>query len=394
MNKAKILTKFTKYYSTSFELEPDKSIKMSLPSEFNDLFDSQIHLTDEEIGVLATKYNCTESSIKYMISKRNNIAHVLSLSGNSADSINTANMWGIYANNGTGLAFEFDFGELEDRANQLPIKKLMQKFISIDNENYQGEMLKSDQILEKKREEKAKYCESLDGKLGLQLLKAVFEVVTKNKDISIFSDISTVIEQVDEFISMTRTNPSWNNKFLYKVSYTSDLKFLKSSFEAQLAQDLFLKKNLNTDFLNEIASIFSKTKLSTWEHEHEYRLVTAQFTNQDWLSRSTNINEQVKLLDDFIYKNSVNRYYYKFSKQPINSISDDNSGLGATLSINLPFPKKIYLGWSFDGTLKDEKGIVAMTKIKEFCQQHSVELYKLHKSFDSENGRFVSDRIL
>lgn len=410
MIQTSVLTKFTKYYPTSFELEPNKSIKMSLPSEFNDLFDSQIHLTANEIKELAKKYNFTEQSIKYMIAKVNNCAHVLSLSGNSADSINTTNMWGIYANNGTGLAFEFDFIELEHRANQTPVKELIGKFKSIENESDQNSMFSPKEMEFKKYQKKVAHCKTQEGRYQLRYLRAKLEATAEGKknDTSFFdmkndSEIQSTVETVNNLLLKTGTNNSWNNKFLQKVSYQSDLKFLKTSFEAHIFQDLLLQRKIDfntAQLLNETTAIFSATKLNIWEHEHEYRLLTGGFSNRDWLSKGSSIDEQIKFLKEFLEKNSKERYYYKFSHKPVNSIMDDNTGFGATEIINLSFPKKVYLGWDFDGSIKNNKGEIisstdeAISKIKEFCTKYNVELYQLKKFVDYENGTFVSERIL
>lgn len=405
-----ILTKFTKYYPTSFELEPNKSIKMSLPSEFNDLFDSQIHLTANEIKELAKKYNFTEQSIEYMIAKVNNCVHVVSLSGNSADSINTTNMWGIYANNGTGLAFEFDFEELAHRANQIPIKNLMCKFDYINNENYQNSMLQPEEIEAIKYEKKVLHCQSQEGRYQLSYLRDKLEATAEGKknDTSFFdmkndSEIKLTVDIVNNLLLETGTNNSWNNKFLQQVSYQSDLKFLKTSFEAHIFQDLLLQRKIDfntAQLLNETTAIFGATKLNIWEHEQEYRLLTSGFSNRDWLSKSIKTDEQIGLLDDFIKKNTTERYYYKFSHAPVDSILDDIAGFGATEIINLPFPKRVYLGWNFDGSIKNDKGEIisstdeAISKIKEFCIKYNVKLYQLKKFVDYGNGTVASEKIL
>lgn len=410
MINPKVLTKFTKYYPTSFELEPNKSIKMSLPSEFNDLFDSQIHLTKNEIKELSKKYNYAEKSIEYMIAKVNNSVHVLSLVGNSADSILTTNMWGIYANHGKGLAFEFDFKELEHRANQTPIKELMNKFEYINNENYQNSMLQPEQIKAQKHKKKVEHCQAQEGRYQLSYLRDKLEATDEDKkhDTSFFdmkndSEIKSTIDTVDNLLSITGTNNLWNNKFLQKVSYQSDLKRLKTSFEAHIYQDLLLGRKIDvntTQLLSEVTAVFSVTKLNIWEHEQEYRLLTGYFSNKDWLSKSANIEKQTELLRNFLEKNSKERYYYKFSHMLVDDIMDDNAGFGATEIINLPFPKKVYLGWDFDGTEKDEGGkIVSSTddtisKIKKFCNKFNIELYQLEKFVNYEKDCFKSERIL
>lgn len=76
MSVSQILTKFTKYYENSFELEPQESIKMSLPSEFNDIFDSQIHLQEYEAKLFSNKYNYSSENMKFEISRFNNLIHV------------------------------------------------------------------------------------------------------------------------------------------------------------------------------------------------------------------------------------------------------------------------------------------------------------------------------
>lgn len=44
-----VLTKFINLHSNTFQLEKSSEVKISLPSEFNNIFDSQISMTPNNI---------------------------------------------------------------------------------------------------------------------------------------------------------------------------------------------------------------------------------------------------------------------------------------------------------------------------------------------------------
>lgn len=105
MNKPKVLTKFTNYHDNIFSLDENiAGVKISLPFQFNDNFDNQLIFNKEFIQSLSLKYDMPEHEVELELDHLSNSAHILCLIGNSAINTDTANMWGLYASNGKGLA--------------------------------------------------------------------------------------------------------------------------------------------------------------------------------------------------------------------------------------------------------------------------------------------------
>lgn len=118
------LTKFTKFYPNIFN--GNGGLKISLPHEFNDLFDTQIRLNNHNLKKLALKYQLDEKMVEYYIERLQTV-HILSLIGRSAINFDTSHMWGLYADNGKGIAIEFDFDELNEKVNFKSAKQFVQE---------------------------------------------------------------------------------------------------------------------------------------------------------------------------------------------------------------------------------------------------------------------------
>lgn len=402
MQQPDVLTKFTKYYPNSFELGSKKAIKMSLASEFNDLFDSKIFLSDEEVKKYAKEYNFTEKHVDYIVQKINNVIHIVSFIGKRANQIETTNMWGIYANSGKGIAVEFDYAELDDRANQTSLNELINTFNKFDNEIYQNSLFSEEQIKQCILNKKINFCKT---KVGCKALKHLYSAVKNTHcggkiDISSFNlrsetEARETVTFVNQFVNSVKSHLAINNKFLLRVSYTPDTSYLLSAFEANLKQTqwLYSAKLPETNMyktLNELARSFVTTKSIVWQHENEYRLVTAFYTHQDFLKpvASQSVEKSIECLQKFKCKNKSEPYFYAYSDEAFSRSDDDIGGNGGVSLINLPFPKKIYLGWDFQ---EDE---TAINKIKEFCEYHNVELFKLKPYFNYETGEFITEKLL
>lgn len=233
---------------------------------------------------------------------------VVSFSGNSADSILSTNMWGIYADNGRGIAFEFDYDEIYNRANGNNFKLLVERLYEIDNENYQNSLLSEDEKNHEKLKKKIAYCSTPIGKNGLQYLISHF-ICLKNADSSIAN--KPLEEQIKFFQHLRCFNNSkeinldlLENKFLSKVVYATDNAILRESFESFLWQNIALP-SYNIFTFNKIIAKFWTTKSNIWQHEQEYRLLTPYYSHRDWLEKyiGSPINEKIEKLEELRQKN-------------------------------------------------------------------------------------------
>ena len=90
---------------------------MSTPLEFNDRFDSQIHVTDDFYNSLCNEINITPDEnnlyrlkleLNLMLSK----LRIACFSKIDPISSNSTNMWGLYGNTGTGIAISYNYADL------------------------------------------------------------------------------------------------------------------------------------------------------------------------------------------------------------------------------------------------------------------------------------------
>ena len=401
MDNPAVLTKFTKYYNTSFLLDGSKALKMSLPSEFNDVFDSQISLTKEKIQFLSKIYKMPEELIKYYQDKLNNLLHIVSFIANSAKNVETSHMWGIYADNGKGLALEFDYGELDNRANNTAFNELHQQFKSYDIKN-QNSMLTNDQILQDKEN---LLRNNPNGLKALQCFFSGLESLKSDSKPPYFKQLCMSLKKgvidkksVKWFSKICKLHPVNENKFLYKMSYTTDYNFIPEAFEAYLQAEIIKKINKYDPELNALYLKYMKlykTKSVAWQYENEYRLITPYFTHDGYMRDSANkrLEYQQKILDDFKEKHKKLNLmcFYKCDNNDIShAISDNVSGDGGIQLINIPFPQKIYLGWAFDDNDNSEK---KKLEIMKFCKDHHIRLFQLERCFDYQTNSFISRQI-
>ncbi len=399
MDNPAVLTKFTKYYDTSFLLDGSKALKMSLPSGFNDVFDSQISLTKENIKFLSKLYKMPEKLIKYYQDKVNNLVHIVSFTANSAENVNTSHMWGIYADNGKGLALEFDYGELDNSANHTAFNELHQQFKSYDIKN-QNLMIKNEQI-----QDKAKLLHNNPNALkALQYLFSAKKALTEPVEIPGFEESfvrfksGIVDKDLINWLSQIFQQPVNENKFLYKMSYVKDYNFIPEAFETYLQAEIIKKINKQDPELSVLYLKYMqlyKTKSIAWEYENEYRLITPYFTHDGYMKESANksLESQQKILDDFKEKHKKLNlmYFYKYDNNDIPHAIDDNvSGDGGVELINIPFPKNIYLGWAFDDNDNSEK---KKLEIMKFCKDHHIRLFQLKRYFDYQERKFISHEL-
>lgn len=402
MDQPTVLTKFAKYYDTSFLLDEGKAIKMSLSSEFNDSFDTHISLSAEKIQYLSVKHNMPVELIKFYADKLSNLIHIVSLVGKSALDRDTAHMWGIYADNASGIALEFDYVELDSRANNTRAKQLAKKFYDFDHEKYEYLNLTQDQIYQNIKNNKRLACLEPDG------IKALIHTFSGYNS-TLLGRVSPYIQRlyvnlkngivdddiIEVFNKCYKDIYADNKKFLYKISYTIDYTYLLQAFEAYLQYEVIKSITPNTSVLQVLESLnmkFYKTKSIVWQHENEYRLITPYYTHKDFIAKSANqlLEMQQQYLDEFKLNVLPPKYFYKYSNE-VFSVSEDNiSGHGGVTLINLPFPRNIYLGWKFDSHKDAGK---RKNLIKKFCEEHNIGLFQLEPNFNYETNSFISHQI-
>jgi hypothetical protein len=131
---------------------------------------------------------------------------------------------------------------------------------------------------------------------------------------------------------------------------------------------------------------FFLRKSRIWTYEREYRIISPYFFHRDYGQREKGcLNDHKIALDNFIKKNNNEEemYFYKMSNHQIEKTDDSVDGGGAIGLINMPFPKKIYLGWAFNNSEH-------LKIIEEFCNKHqSIELIQLKNCFDHKNKQFA-----
>jgi hypothetical protein len=240
--KPNVLTKFTKFYNSYFSLDQPK-IKMSLPSEFNDIFDSQIHPDEYSIRELSQKYRISPEMINFLAKRISNSAHILSLSGKCALDVDTANMWGIYADNGKGIALEFDYEEIAERFNSCYANLLVKKFAEIDKRI----KVKKQALLEK--------LEFVNTKVGKRALINIYSNIISTENghnyRGIYNDLlsgnvtEVAVELISPLIDAILHRPEGSGLFLHKIEYIeNNIDWLYKSLDSAVGKErLFLITN-------------------------------------------------------------------------------------------------------------------------------------------------------
>lgn len=401
-NQPNVLTKFMSFRPEIF-IQP--RLKLSLPSEFNDPFDSQLRLSDDDFNILASETSCNQDQLEYF-AKRMQAVHILSLSAHNATELQSSNMWGLYANSGKGIAFEFDFTTLRNLVNGQPLNSFLDGYNQLDNEKVKIEYIKCN-LTEEILNQIKKYHQFLrseiyktDNTNDIVIIPAeqiaypelaAFEV---DFDSTIFNDIVNnnshlLMHLLD--LHYYKSMPNLSHR-LYKVQYHGDYNILKSKFtELCSAKPDEIDLNLISDFMTH------KTK--NWEFEHEYRIIVGEYTipiiqNIEHEIKEKNItsfNDAISMLSkktnakmEFIYFDK--NLEVKKLKSPPSLNVPNNRDILITIT-TLPFPQKIYLGWDFDVDSKYGKENLAL--IQRYCNEHGIkELYQIDKTVDYASSQF------
>lgn len=134
---------FTKWFSiSSFGQEKidtiiNDKIYMPFPLEFNDRFDSQLHLNEQEMLLLGNSNKVNVPFVKYLDLLTKYIINVSSFSLNEPLSTNSNHMWGLYGDNGKGfsLTYELDHLIAQVLSNNSPDKSI-HEFLFFKPVNY------------------------------------------------------------------------------------------------------------------------------------------------------------------------------------------------------------------------------------------------------------------
>lgn len=398
----KVLTKFMNFRPEIF-MQP--RLKLSLPLEFNDLFDSQLRLSDDDFTKLVAETGREICQLKYF-AHRMSAVHILSLSALSANNIQSSNMWGLYADSGKGIAFEFDFTALKNLVDGQPLNSFIDGYNQLDNcvakiayikNNLTQEIL--DQLKKHQNFLRSEIYKTDDFNGIVPVPEvynnfpnlAAFEIDLPSKilDEVIGNESHLLVALLDLYYYKSMPNLSHR---LYKVQYHDDYNILKSKFtEICSAEPDKIELNLISDFMTH--------KTNNWCHEEEYRILIGEHTMQiiqsieqriyskeikSWDTAIENLKQQTNSKMEFLYfdeKLQVNKL-----KSPPSLNLPNNRDILITIT-TLPFPQKIYLGWDFDTDSKYGKENLAL--IQRYCKEHGItELYKIDKTVDYDSSQF------
>lgn len=409
MNKPTTLTKFTKFYPNIFT--SNGGLKISLPQEFNDLFDNQIRFSDNELQKLSLKYNIELDQIKYY-AQRLQTVHILSLIGRSALNFDTSHMWGLYSDNGKGIALEFDFNEVEERMNFTSLKKFTIEFrkkFTIEQINH-----RDNEILE--------YFNENFNDSALAFLNAAItsmpksgndtDMVNFERKLSSYNitqalaDVDFILTIATLLIDENKVSSILNvSDYLNEMTYSSNYKDVATDFEDYLSLSSLneiehnkktnelnkhliyalnyycpqydLKHPINTDIANVVnhyisnmnkvkresqssqVAKFQSSKALLWQHESEWRIIIAGHALELLNKIDTIIHSHIKdgnLTRNQCFKNGTNQLISGRSKIGVKTLDFSKSFNVQNIKIKeqliaiplLPMPKRIVLGWDFD----------------------------------------------
>ena len=384
--KNNVLTKFSKYYDSLFTNGKHGGLKVSLSSEFNDVFDSQLYPDDEFFNKqVLTKYpELSKEMFEFYLKRLNNVCSIVSFSRKSAIDVNSSNLWGLYANNGSGVALEFDYHEMDERFNSRSFNNMID-YVNNNNKFYQYENLKN----------------YLNNNSNFMLLINNLKAMNQTEDMQSFIKMlqSPIYEHtlnyIIEFVKLSNLDKVQDKAHLHEVKYTDDyLNKLYIGLDSQLlkeskyeSEDKFYNDIIEENILN-----FFINKSISWEHENEYRILDVYKYRQyylDHLNENSTFEECKRLLEDYIHECTNNLQFKNYNDTPYNDIQDVYGGQFAIGCTYLPYPQKIYLGWNFSNN-----DINQITTIKSFCNNHNIELYELEKYTTQSLQNFNYKKIL
>jgi hypothetical protein len=117
-NTQKTYTTFTKWISLAnlgtqkVDTIINDKIYMPFPCDFNDRFDCQLHLHDNEMLTLGDNNEQNVPLVRYLHAMTKYSFNVSSFSLNNPLSTNSNHMWGLYGDNGSGFALTFELDHL------------------------------------------------------------------------------------------------------------------------------------------------------------------------------------------------------------------------------------------------------------------------------------------
>lgn len=409
MNKPTTLTKFTKFYPNIFT--SNGGLKISLPQEFNDLFDNQIRFSDNELQKLSLKYNIELDQIKYY-AQRLQTVHILSLIGRSALNFDTSHMWGLYSDNGKGIALEFDFNEVEERMNFTSLKKFTIEFrkkftieqiqkkdkdlIHYFKTNFKDSILRgfsaviqsapksgnSDLMLQFERcLNECSIANLLENEDVILIIAAL--LINDNTITAIlntsnylnemtysgnYKDVATIfkdylsLSSLNEIEHNKKTN-ELNNHLIYAMSYYVPQYNLKHPINKDIANVVnHYISNMNKvkrELQSSQVAKFQSSKALLWQHESEWRIIIAGHALELLNKIDTIIHSHIKdgnLTRNQCFKNGTNQLISGRSKIGVKTLDFSKSFNVQNIKIKeqliaiplLPMPKRIVLGWDFD----------------------------------------------
>ena len=418
-----VLTKFMEYRPEIFCYP---RLKVTLPADFNDPFDTQLRLSENDTKKLSEKHSISIEKVLYY-AKRLQTVHILSLSKKHALSADSANMWGLYAKSGKGLAFEFDYNDVDYYLSNRDLQDFLLAFKNaVDKEHY----LKN----------------NLNEALYLKMQGFVKEVRDRFKQMKrfliVFKDFPELWTPADELLNITYKEFLKSDKIkdfmsetllpnsftfrsllnltspLFKVKYAGremlDIYVGREMLDIYVGREMldifedYLQKGLRSlDQRTEVQE-FMTTKSNIWEHEDEYRILVydqgsqvikkadAALLSNCQEHSEKNYDEALKRLEEAGNELYFINFSNNFKVESIEVVSQNAGKVesGFIPKIYLPFPIKIYLGWNFD--TESANGTEQLKHIKEYARKYKIELCKLNKKIDyttKEKAVFMADEI-
>lgn len=390
LDQKSVLTKFMTYRSDLF-CKPH-GLKVTLPIYFNDSFDSQLRINTEQLNNMSREFGISISKLEYFIQRLQAI-HILSLTRKCARNVDSDNMWGLYADSGKGMAFEFNYTEIANRLDMKPLKKFLIKYYDASNkEDVISKELTDivyDYIIAIIGASRQYYlnCKrvtiTFDHHPELHTTATEFMGLTKNTVISDQKKVQFLKKLLSSecFTSILKLSTC-----LYEVTYTNDSNSLIHIFNKYYKQGEAKESQLDS------ISEFMSTKNILWQYEAEYRVLISDYTatiikDTDSLAK----DNPTRAKSELIAKISENMHFIYFSSEvkyeAVSVISRDIIiEAGIIPKIYLPYPQKIYLGWNFD--IESIEGKHAYNKIKQFCEEYKIELIKLKSKINYKNNQF------
>lgn len=345
------LYKYSQYHAQTFQ---NNSLKISLPKDFNDILDSKFNLTDNDIKRLSDKTGVNQVRIRYLL-LRFELEYILCLSAKSPTMTNSANMWGLYADSGKGLVFEFENEKIKKRNQdyyyhveyipQINQYEFIENYIVNSVENEEGAV----QQLLLSKSDHWKFEEEIR-LLFYPFADVVIDIEDNHK--SYLARIKNINEIIDQEI--LRTVRFSHNSFRNICSSTGEIVdyiFVLSNFQKNR-----LKKLISIDkFVNQLCdhvSYITNNSVSKYANQKIISRVSSALINDSLTDKSYSIAE---------------KYIIKFL-------------LNHLIEPELPFPNAIYLGWNFDQSKRDE--------IIKYCEHNKISLYMLTGKIYHSSGEF------